>query len=279
MALTIAEIIDQVDRIWAPGNALTTADKIALLNAAEQEVFRKVTFPNRVDRLLLTSGISLYPLPSDVPADRIERVVLVVGGAQTELDYRGLGADVDRAQFYSIIQDTNLWVYPAPTTTGGVVQGVALTAGGSGYTSAPTVSIAGGGGSGATATAEVSGGVVTAVTMTAAGTGYSSPPTVAFIGGGGSGAVATAAVTPDSLFIYAAPHPAAFTAGDTSVSPATPGDYHMFHVWRLAEPAAKSLKDVPLANNYKADGDEVLKRLVDDFDPDPEPGFRQNMRW
>ena len=64
--------------------------------------------------------------------------------------------------------------------------------GGSGYTSAPSVSFSGGGGSGAAATATVSGGKVTFVSVTSAGSGYTSAPTVSFSGGGGSGAAATA---------------------------------------------------------------------------------------
>jgi hypothetical protein len=68
---------------------------------------------------------------------------------------------------------------------------VMVTSGGSGYTTAPTVSLSGGGGSGAVATAIVGGGAVTAVKLTSMGTGYTSAPTVAFSGGGGSGAAAT----------------------------------------------------------------------------------------
>lgn len=75
---------------------------------------------------------------------------------------------------------------------GGTISAITVTAGGSGYTSAPTVTITGGGGSGATATATVAGNAVTAITMTANGTGYTSAPTVSFSGGGGSGATATA---------------------------------------------------------------------------------------
>jgi hypothetical protein len=71
------------------------------------------------------------------------------------------------------------------------VNSVTVTAGGSGYGSAPGCSFTGGGGSGATCTATVSGGAVTAVTVTAPGTGYTSAPAVGFSGGGGSGATAT----------------------------------------------------------------------------------------
>ena len=91
------------------------------------------------------------------------------------------------------------------TTSSAVYQSVetiSITAGGSGYSSAPTVTIAGNGtgpgsgtpGSGATATATVSGGAVTAITLTNGGSGYSNGALVTFSGGGGSGAAATASV-------------------------------------------------------------------------------------
>ncbi len=71
---------------------------------------------------------------------------------------------------------------------------VTISAGGSGYTSAPTVVFTGGGGSGASATANVNvtKGAVTTITMISGGSGYTSAPTVSFAGGGGTGASATA---------------------------------------------------------------------------------------
>ena len=53
------------------------------------------------------------------------------------------------------------------TVTSGVVSGITLTSGGSGYTTAPIVRILHGAGSGTTATATISGGVVTGVNLTA----------------------------------------------------------------------------------------------------------------
>ena len=79
-------------------------------------------------------------------------------------------------------------------TIGSKVDDIAVSAGGTGYTSAPTVTFTGGGGTGATATATVSGGVVTAVTVTGVGSGYTSAPTIGFTGGAGSGATATASM-------------------------------------------------------------------------------------
>lgn len=74
------------------------------------------------------------------------------------------------------------------------VGGIAVTASGSEYGSAPAVAIAAppAGGVQATATATVLAGLVTAVTVTNPGRGYVTPPTVTFSGGSGSGAAATA---------------------------------------------------------------------------------------
>jgi hypothetical protein len=83
----------------------------------------------------------------------------------------------------------------APAQPGGIT-GVAVTAGGTGYTSPPIVAFGGGGGSGAAATATISNGEVTAITLVSPGTGYTAAPTVTFTGGGGTGATATVNYTP-----------------------------------------------------------------------------------
>jgi len=72
-----------------------------------------------------------------------------------------------------------------------IVSNVAVTAGGSGYGSAPTVIFTGGGGTGAAATATISGGIVTSITITNAGHGYTSAPAVSFSSGS---AAATASI-------------------------------------------------------------------------------------
>lgn len=71
---------------------------------------------------------------------------------------------------------------------------VSLTSGGSGYTSVPTVTISGGGGSGAKALAVLSGGAVGGLGVTYHGTGYTSAPAVTITGGGGTGATGTATI-------------------------------------------------------------------------------------
>lgn len=81
------------------------------------------------------------------------------------------------------------------------IKAITVTNGGA-YFAAPGVTISGGGGSGASATAVISAlspvgtcttqNQVASVTMVSSGSGYTSAPTVSFTGGGGSGAAGTA---------------------------------------------------------------------------------------
>ena len=102
------------------------------------------------------------------------------------------------ADTYSRIQDTSLSFSPANVAVGQSLRSITLTAGGAGYTSAPTVSFVGGGGTGAAATATVSGGVVNYVALTNPGSGYTSAPIVTFTGGG-TGAIAIANFEPITI--------------------------------------------------------------------------------
>ena len=108
--------------------------------------------------------------------------------------------DSKRVGRYAQCTVTNTDDFTVPGDWSKEVSSITVTNGGSGYTSAPTVTISGGSGTGATATATVEGGAVTAVTITDNGYNYTSVPTVAFSGGGGSSAAATAAIS-DSLNI------------------------------------------------------------------------------
>lgn len=70
---------------------------------------------------------------------------------------------------------------------------IAVTNAGSGYTSAPSVEISGGGGTGAAATAVLDdNGGVASILLSSVGSGYTSEPAVTLSGGGGSGATAIA---------------------------------------------------------------------------------------
>jgi hypothetical protein len=80
----------------------------------------------------------------------------------------------------------------------GSVGTIAVTAGGSGYTSAPSVQISApnqANGVQATAVAFITANAVSSIALTEAGTGYTSAPTVTLSGGGGSNAAAIASYT------------------------------------------------------------------------------------
>jgi hypothetical protein len=82
--------------------------------------------------------------------------------------------------------------------TGKGLATIEVTNGGSGYTSDPTVTITGGGGTGAAAGVTRVAGVITAVTVSNPGSGFTSVPTIGFSGGGGTGAAATAVLTAET---------------------------------------------------------------------------------
>ncbi|BCM88823.1 adhesin BmaC autotransporter [Abditibacteriota bacterium] len=91
----------------------------------------------------------------------------------------------------------DITIADALKATGGTtgVASIPVATGGSGYIAPPVVTFTGGGGTGATAVANLTGGVVTSITITSAGTGYTSAPTVALAGGGPTTPATLGAVT------------------------------------------------------------------------------------
>jgi hypothetical protein len=81
---------------------------------------------------------------------------------------------------FALVTSSNFNVQAAATAnlSGQFVTSYNLSSGGSGYVTAPSVTISGGGGSGAAATASISGGVVTALNPLNAGSNYTSAPIV-----------------------------------------------------------------------------------------------------
>jgi hypothetical protein len=103
---------------------------------------------------------------------------------QGRIAVRGVNFD-GNGQFKFALVDGGTTTTPVTrTATGtavnnsGFVTSITLIDGGVGYTSAPTVTLTGGGGSGATATASLVDGAVTGFTITSPGFGYTSAPTV-----------------------------------------------------------------------------------------------------
>lgn len=86
------------------------------------------------------------------------------------------------------------YVVPAPLGPAGIInQTIAITAGGSGYTSIPQVTFSAPqvGNNAAQGTAVVVAGAVTAIIVTSPGSGYTTAPTISITGGGGTLATAT----------------------------------------------------------------------------------------
>src|SRR5690606_34488739 len=77
------------------------------------------------------------------------------------------------------------------------VRFIRTVSGGSNYTSVPTVTVSGGGGSGLEVQAFINPitKVVSHIKVLNGGTGYTSAPIITITGGGGSGATATAIIT------------------------------------------------------------------------------------
>lgn len=140
------------------------------------------------------------------------------------------------SQYILIVsQQTNgyfIWDGTIFTTSGGITPVVTITAAGSGYTSAPSVNVTGGSGSGTTFQATVAGGVVTGVKVLTPGTGYAAGDTltVHFSGGGGSGATATVTLMPfaisgTSIEIYAG---RVWVSNNATVTFSAPGSFSDF---------------------------------------------------
>ena len=89
---------------------------------------------------------------------------------------------------YGNLPDLQLGQYTQATSQA-IIGTPTITNSGTGYTSAPAVTIIDSTGIGATATATITNGVVSAITITSGGTGYIAP-VITFSGGGGTGASA-----------------------------------------------------------------------------------------
>ena len=147
------------------------------------------------------------PNPSGTPESFMD-TPLINGTAYPQLN---IGPSVQRFRILNACNDrmVNLQFYVATS----ILNYITLANGGSGYTTAPLVTITGGGGHGATATATVSGGTVTGITVTCVGSRYTSTPTVTIAPPSGSGTTATATAT-----IYT-------SLTEVGMLPASPGEW------------------------------------------------------
>ena len=105
-------------------------------------------------------------------------------GAVTALAVSIKGSGYTSAPVVTVAPPVSGTTATATATLGGLSPAsFTITSGTQTYSIAPTVAISGGGGTGATATAVLANGLVTTLTVTASGTGYTTAPTLAFSGG------------------------------------------------------------------------------------------------
>jgi len=106
---------------------------------------------------------------------------------------------IPEAQLPDTISQETIHHHPVGNTR---VEQLILTSpafGGTSYSSAPTISFTGGGGTGAAATCTIASNIVNLITLTSGGSGYTTPPTVAFSSGGGTTATAVATLFHDPV--------------------------------------------------------------------------------
>lgn len=128
--------------------------------------------------------------PQNYPLLRYSDVLLMFA----EADYQ-VNNQTPTAAAYTALNEVRRRGYGkklnGPGQISETLKSITINDGGTGYTAAPVISITGGGGEGATATATVEGGEIILVTITNPGRKFISLPTITVTGGGGSGAVLT----------------------------------------------------------------------------------------
>ncbi|WP_127076021.1 phage tail sheath subtilisin-like domain-containing protein [Rhodomicrobium lacus] len=153
------------------------------------------TLPGALDQIFDQIGAVVVVIRVAEGDDGDETVANVIGGVAPDGSYKGVHALLGA--------QSRLGVTPriliAPGFTGDRPVGVdriQLSNGGANYTHA-TVTLTGGGGTGAEAEAVISGGIITSIVVTKPGRGYTNAPAVA-IAGDGAGAAATAVTGPSA---------------------------------------------------------------------------------
>lgn len=166
--------------------------------------------------ITMTAGGSLYTIPPTVSfvggtGGAATAIATISGGAVTGVTLTSIGS-------YTVVPTTvvftpvgggsgaaaNISIGATPTADAtlspdGRIQSITVTGdGGVYYTAPPTVTLSGGSGGGALASAVLTPSLsnnLSAINVTAVGTSYATPPTVTLTGGGGAGATAVAVVT------------------------------------------------------------------------------------
>lgn len=140
---------------------------------------------------------SAYPNNPLVPSNTDGTVISIYDGRFDPTSKLPSGNVIGTFKVFDVMPEAN----KGTINTKGVVSNVVVTDQGSGYTTAPTVTLTGDG-TGATAVATVVGGKIVSITVLASGTNYTYPPQVTITGGGGSGCKARSELSGPAVFKY-----------------------------------------------------------------------------
>lgn len=151
--------------------------------------------------ILIPAGIAGLPIKinsSDIVSDQKVFENTGVAGFNRTTSYRAIFSPdqtptpVPNAGGAEVLFLTGSGASAFATISGnGQIDRINIISGGTGYVAPPKVTITGGGGTGATATAIISNGVVTGINIINGGTGYSSEPTITISSGSGAAVTAT----------------------------------------------------------------------------------------
>jgi hypothetical protein len=141
----------------------------------------------------LAPGASLAQTEPVMAADIIRVAVISNTGSITSVGITAAGTGYTSAPAVTVSGGGGGGAVLQAVVSGGTVAGLNILNPGTGYTTFPDITIAPPG-TAATATATVTANVVTALNVSGGG-GYSAAPTITISGGGGSGAAATASVS------------------------------------------------------------------------------------
>ena len=154
-------------------------DYISVFDGQANEIISPEQYFVRGARLVLDTSSVVAKKPgdgkTDTPGGNANSFLAKVFNGQTVTATPVQGAPFPLGGNYP---GAKLQAAAKATVASNAVSAVTVTTKGFGYTSTPTVTFSGGGGTGAAATAVITNGEVTAINVTAGGTGYTSAPTV-----------------------------------------------------------------------------------------------------
>lgn len=134
--------------------------------------------------------------PINFPMLRYSDVLLMFAEAENEVN----GPTKDAVDAINLVRRRGYGL----DLNGLVVKTVTVTNEGTGYTSVPTVTISGGGGTNLSVLPVISGGKVIRVDIISRGAGYTAAPTITLSGGGGTGATVATTITSPTEYLLPA---------------------------------------------------------------------------